>query len=205
MPLRRRSPWLNGKIERWHQTMTRELIRRLPHWTDGPKREDGTLDVPADVAPLPIEVFIALLLEWVAAYNFEREHTALGGRTPAQAWEEDRTPLRAASEHDLRRYLLERPGTRVIEARGVKFENRWYTDEKLVDSSGAGLSCDALPTTRAGLRSISTGNGSAVRSAKTRPPAPNASVCSMLARRPRERRRASHGGQRTALACAGRR
>jgi putative transposase len=31
VPLRARSPWLNGKIERWHQTMTRELIRRLPY------------------------------------------------------------------------------------------------------------------------------------------------------------------------------
>ena len=145
VPLRRRSPWLNGKIERWHQTMTRELIRRLPHWTDGPKREDGTLDVPADVAPLPIEVFIALLLEWVAAYNFEREHTALGGRTPAQAWEEDRTPLRAASEQDLRRYLLECPGTRVIEARGVKFQNRWYTDEALQEPLGRRVELRRMP------------------------------------------------------------
>lgn len=145
VPLRRRSPWLNGKIERWHQTMTRELIRRLPHWTDGPKREDGTLDVPADVAPLPIEVFIALLLEWVADYNFERKHTALDGRTPAQAWEEDRTPLRTASEQDLRRYLLECPGTRVVEARGVKFQNRWYTDEALQDPLGRRVELRRMP------------------------------------------------------------
>ena len=131
VPLRRRSPWLNGKIERWHQTMTRELTSRLPYWTDGPKREDGSLDLPADTAPLPIEVFIELLLEWVAQYNFEREHSALDGRTPAQAWQEDATPLRTAGEEDLRRYLLECPGSRVVEARGVKFENRWYTNAAL--------------------------------------------------------------------------
>jgi putative transposase len=133
VPLRRRSPWLNGKIERWHQTMTNELIRRLPHWTDGPKRENGSLDIPDDIQPVAIEVFIALLLEWVAEYNFDRPHSSLLGRTPAQAWQEDTTPLRAASEQDLRRYLLECPGTRVVEARGVKFANRWYTGEHLQD------------------------------------------------------------------------
>jgi putative transposase len=133
VPLRRRSPWLNGKIERWHQTMTSELIRRLPHWTDGPKRENGSLDIPDDVEPVAIEVFIALLLEWVAEYNFDRPHSSLLGRTPAQAWREDQTPLRVASERDLRHYLLECPGTRVVEPRGVKFANRWYTDEELQD------------------------------------------------------------------------
>jgi putative transposase len=131
VPLRRRSPWLNGKIERWHQTMTRELIARLPYWTDGPKRQDGSLDLPADTEPLAIEVFIELLLEWVASYNFARPHTALDGLTPAQAWEQDKTPLRAASEEDLRRYLLECPGSRVVEPRGVKFQNRWYTSDQL--------------------------------------------------------------------------
>jgi len=131
IPLRARSPWLNGKIERWHQTLTRELISRLPHFTDGPVREDGSLDLPAGVEPLAIEVFIALLMEWVAEYNFERPHSSLEGRTPAQAWEQDATPLRAAGEQDLRRYLLECPGTRVVEARGVKFENRWYSNAAL--------------------------------------------------------------------------
>jgi putative transposase len=131
VPLRRRSPWLNGKIERWHQTMTNELIRRLPHWTDWPKRENGSLDIPGDIQPVAIEVFIALLLEWIAEYNFDRPHASLQGRTPAQAWQDDPTPLRAASEHDLRRYLLECPGTRVVEARGVKFSNRWYTSDQL--------------------------------------------------------------------------
>jgi len=131
VPLRRRSPWLNGKIERWHQTMTVEMIRRLPHWTGGPQRENGSLDVPDDIEPVAIEVFIALLLEWVAEYNFDRPHSSLMGRTPAQAWQDDQTPLRAASEQDLRRYLLECPGTRVVEARGVKFSNRWYTNEQL--------------------------------------------------------------------------
>ena len=133
VPLRRRSPWLNGKIERWHQTMTQELIRRLPHWTDGPKREDGSLAVPADVEPLAIEVFIALLLEWVAEYNYQRPHSALDGHTPGEAWQQDATPLRLASEQDLRRYLLECPGTRMVEARGVKLLNRWYTSDELQD------------------------------------------------------------------------
>ncbi len=145
VPLRRRSPWLNGKIERWHQTMTRELIRRLPHWTDGPKRENGELDVHHDVEPVAIEVFIALLLEWVAEYNYQRPHSALGGRTPAQAWEEDKTPLRAAGEQELRRYLLECPGTRVVEARGVKLQGRWYTSEHLQPLVGRRVELRLMP------------------------------------------------------------
>jgi putative transposase len=143
--LRSRSPWLNGKIERWHQTLTSELVRRLPYWTDGPKREDGTLDLAADTAPLAIEVFTELLLEWVAAYNFQRAHSALGGRTPAQAWEQDSTPLRPASEQDLRRYLLECPGSRVVEARGVKFKSYWYTDEALQDRVGRRVELRRMP------------------------------------------------------------
>jgi putative transposase len=145
VPLRRRSPWLNGKIERWHQTMTGELIRRLPHWTDGPKRENGSLDIPDDVEPVAIEVFIALLLEWVAEYNFDRPHSSLLGRTPAQAWDEDSTPLRAASEQDLRRYLLECPGSRVVEARGVKLSNRWYTSDQLQPLVGRRVELRLMP------------------------------------------------------------
>jgi putative transposase len=145
VPLRRRSPWLNGKIERWHQTMTKELVARLPHWVDGPKRENGSLDLPKDVAPVAIEVFIALLLEWVAEYNFDRPHSALLGRTPAQAWEDDATPLREATEQDLRRYLLECPGSRVVEARGVKFMNRWYTSDKLQSELGERVELRTMP------------------------------------------------------------
>jgi putative transposase len=145
VPLRSRSPWLNGKIERWHQTLTCELIRRLPYWTDGPKREDGTLDLAADTTPLAIEVFTELLLEWVAAYNFQRAHSALGGQTPAQAWEQDSTPLRPASEQDLRRYLLECPGSRLVEARGVKFKSRWYIDEVLQDRVGCRVELRRMP------------------------------------------------------------
>lgn len=145
VPLRRRSPWLNGKIERWHQTMTRELIQRLPHWTDGPKRENGELDIRDDVEPVAIEVFIALLLEWVAEYNFKRPHSALADRTPAQAWEEDQSPIRAASGQELRRYLLECPGTRVVEARGVKFSNRWYTSADLQPLVGRRVELRLMP------------------------------------------------------------
>jgi putative transposase len=145
VPLRRRSPWLNGKIERWHQTMTNEMIRRLPHWTDGPKRANGGLDVPDDIEPLAIEVFIALLLEWVAEYNFDRPHSSLERRTPAQAWQDDSTPVRTVAEQELRRYLLECPGTRVVEARGVRFSNRWYTSEQLQPLVGQRVEARLMP------------------------------------------------------------
>jgi putative transposase len=178
VPLRRRSPWLNGKIERWHRTMTDELIRRLPHWTDGPKREDGTLDLPHDTPPLPIEVFIELLLAWVAHYNFERPHSALDGRTPAEAWEQDATPLREASEQDLRRYLLECAGTRVVEVRGVKFENHWYTSEALQQHVARPVELRRMPHDARWVEIYADGAGCAALSATTRPPTRSASASS---------------------------
>ena len=205
IPLRARSPWLNGKIERWHQTLTRELISRLPYYTDGPAREDGSLDLPTGTEPLAIEVFIELLMEWVAEYNFERPHSALGDRTPAQAWEQDATSLRVAGEQDLRRYLLECPGTRVVEARGVKFENRWYSNAALQEHVTHRVELRRMPTTPAGSRSTATAIGSAAPSATTRPQTPSASRSSKPAPRRPVVLPGSPSVPRTGRASAGRR
>jgi hypothetical protein len=53
--------------------------------------------------------------------------------------------LRAAGEQDLRRYLLECPGTRVVEARGVKFKSRWYTDGPLQVHLGRRVELRRMP------------------------------------------------------------
>ena len=57
-------PQTNGKIERFHQTLKKELLAAR-HFTDRTQVQ-GCFDI------------------WRPVYNFERPHEALGGRTPAQ-------------------------------------------------------------------------------------------------------------------------
>jgi Integrase core domain len=60
-----RSPTTTGKIERFHQTLRKELLATLP--------------------PLPtLEVAQEVLDAWVEDYNQRRPHQALGGHTPAE-------------------------------------------------------------------------------------------------------------------------
>ena len=145
-PLPPRSPWLNGKIERWHRTLTDEFISRLPYWVDGPKRANGSLAVTPGTEPLAIEVFVEALHAWVAHYNYDRVHHTLG-MTPAQAWEADETPVREASDADLRRYLLETPGTRTVGPRGVQFggRRRYYQAAELQDLVGKTVELRYMP------------------------------------------------------------
>ena len=106
-------------------------------------------------------------------------------------------PLRAASEQDLRRYLLECPGSRVVEARGVKFKNRWYTDEALRDPRGRRVELRRMPHDARWLEIYLDGRLALPR----RPPrrglrraAP--ARCSTLAHRPRGRPPESRGGRK---------
>ena len=133
------------------------------------------------------------------------EHTALGGRTPAQAWEQDSTLLRSASEQDLRRYLLECPGSRVIEARGVKFKNHWYTDEALQDRVGRRVELRRMPHDMRWIELYVDGQWlcRAVRQDEASV-AQRQRVLDARAQAAREAA-ASHGERRTVRACAGRR
>jgi hypothetical protein len=60
-----RAPTTTGKVERFHQTLRKELLATLP--------------------PLPsLEVAQQVLDAWVEDYNTRRPHQALGGQTPAE-------------------------------------------------------------------------------------------------------------------------
>jgi hypothetical protein len=60
-----RAPTTTGKVERFHQTLRKELLASLP--------------------PLPsVEVAQQVLDAWVEDYNQRRPHQALGGQTPAE-------------------------------------------------------------------------------------------------------------------------
>jgi transposase InsO family protein len=58
------SPTTTGKVERWHQTLRRELLDVSGHFADLPSAQ-------------------AAITAWVHAYNHARPHQALGMATPA--------------------------------------------------------------------------------------------------------------------------
>ncbi|MGW4644297.1 hypothetical protein ACWEN6_37660 [Sphaerisporangium sp. NPDC004334] len=55
--------------------------------------------------PLGLETFARRFRDWVISYNSEHVHSELG-RTPAQAWAEDPTPLVDVPAEQLRHLLL---------------------------------------------------------------------------------------------------
>jgi len=60
-----RHPWTNGRVERFNRTLKHECLRGPLHFTSDEERRYAT----------------AL---WLAFYNSQRPHTALGGLTPEQ-------------------------------------------------------------------------------------------------------------------------
>lgn len=139
------TPHRKGKVERLHRTVVAEFFSQLPYFTGGPRRRDGTLDLPEGVEPLPFKVFVAEVFDFCARYNLERPHNALGGRTPATAWEEDDRPIREASEAALRRFLLKDLGSRIVQTRGVMVNRRWYTAAELEPLIGREVEPRAIP------------------------------------------------------------
>lgn len=100
-PLRAYSPHLKGRIERWHRTLDDEFLATLPFWQGGPRAANGKLYGPTD-GHLTFKLFTERLLEWIEHYNFRRPHSELGGRTPAQAFEEDPAQIREIPDDQLR-------------------------------------------------------------------------------------------------------
>lgn len=113
------SPTLKGKVERLHGTIVESFLAELPHFADGPRDASGKLWGQG----LPVLTFADLVGRfdaWVLAYNRERGHAGLGGRTPIERWQADATPLRTVADQELRWTLLEER-TRRVQKSGVRF------------------------------------------------------------------------------------
>jgi putative transposase len=105
------SPHEKGKIERLHRTIAETFIATLPGYTDGPRDIRGQLEGAAEL--LELRGLVERFAAWVLTYNGERAHRALAGRTPAQRFEGDPTPLRLVAPEDARRLLTARRRARV--------------------------------------------------------------------------------------------
>lgn len=137
------SPWQKGRIERFGRTLTDELLADLPGWSKGPRTKEGKVYLPNSGA-MPIEQFLAILDERLRWYNTERPHSALNGRTPLEAWQSDPTPVRQATDEQLRRLAL--PAVeRTINPDGVHHDAEVYWAPELNGLAGERVLVGYIP------------------------------------------------------------
>lgn len=105
------TPHEKGKVERLNRTIAENWCATLPGYTRGPRDQRGRLEAPG--TPLALTEAVGRFDEWVQTYNTRHRHRGLGGRTPAQRWEGDPTPLRLVDPEDARRLLTQRRWAKV--------------------------------------------------------------------------------------------
>jgi len=120
------SPQMKGTVEAVNGAIKKTLFAGLPGYTHAPTLTGGKPVDPGQPL-LPFESFVALVLDWVRWWNFEHTIADLDGRTPAQAWADDPTPIFDVDPGDLHTYTLERAGKPLtINGSGVRWRKRDY-------------------------------------------------------------------------------
>ncbi|OOC52444.1 MULTISPECIES: Mu transposase C-terminal domain-containing protein [Nocardiopsis] len=151
------TPHRKGKVERFHRTLEQMLLTTLPGFTGGPRDAAGRLHGPvddrpaaraaaetADVRPMGIDVLVERVRDWVRWYNTAHEHAALGGRSPARAWEADPTPL-ARIDPERLRHLLLAGAERTVVKDGIHFANLTYLAPELQGRGGERVQVRHMP------------------------------------------------------------
>ena len=126
------SPHLNGKVERCHQTISRLALAEIAAWDHGPRDAAGHL---YDYTPISERELIARVAQAVHSYNHERPHSALDGRTPAETFAADLTPLRLQGPERLR-FAARHRKIHKVTTKGVYKHGRWYRHNALDDRVG---------------------------------------------------------------------
>ncbi|MES0838372.1 Mu transposase C-terminal domain-containing protein [Nocardiopsis tropica] len=151
------TPHRKGKVERFHRTLEQMLLSTLPGFTGGPRDAAGRLHGPlddraaacaaaqtADVRPMGIDALVGRIRDWVTWYNTAHQHSALDGRSPAQAWEDDPAPVARIDPARLRHLLL--AGVeRTVGKDGVRWEGMSYTAPELQGRGGERVQIRFMP------------------------------------------------------------
>ncbi|MFJ4188958.1 Mu transposase C-terminal domain-containing protein [Kitasatospora sp. NPDC089509] len=120
-----RRPDLKPHVEAVNGAVKDMLFKGLPGYTHGPDQR------PKNKEPehlLTLESFVLKLREWVTGWNTGHTIPTLGGRTPAQAWNDDLSPVWDVSPRDVHTFTLARHGKALtIHPAGVRWRNRDYT------------------------------------------------------------------------------
>lgn len=124
------TPTQKGKIERLNRTLEQELISTLPYYSDGPKAANKKHFGPKSVNPMLFTSFAEIFFDWVWAYNNERPHSALNGRTPLEAWRDDATPIREVDPAEMR-WMLPAQNRKVLKD-GIHHESRIFWSSDLI-------------------------------------------------------------------------
>lgn len=138
------SPSKKGKIERINLTIERDLLKRLPHYTNGPVKKDGTSYFgPADY--LTIQRLVVEIEQWMESYNTIHSHSSLPGITPEAAWLADPTPVVAVSEKDVHHFTLEHLDRKVRRDGGVHVGGTAFTAPELFGLEGITVGVGRIP------------------------------------------------------------
>lgn len=125
---------MKGKVERLGRRVQEEFCVLQPGYTHGPRTYTET-DLFRDTPPLTATELRARLSLYFAEYNRTFHH---GLRTsPHEAWAADPTPLRRATDDQLRGALLVAPRLHTVNRRkGVHFNGQWWQGAGMIDVVG---------------------------------------------------------------------
>lgn len=125
---------MKGKVERFGRRVQEQFCVMQPGFTHGPKTYTGK-DPFRDTPPLTATQMRAKLELWFAEYD----HTVHEGhgKTPHAAWVADATPLRRATDSQLRSALLVATKTyKAHKRKGVHFDGQWWQGAGMLDIVG---------------------------------------------------------------------
>ncbi|WP_254211224.1 Mu transposase C-terminal domain-containing protein [Streptomyces sp. ADI95-16] len=139
-------PYRKGTIEALNGAVEEMLLVALPGYTRRARPAEAYRPDPVEEL-LAYSDFVRVLLDWVAWWNAEHRPAGLyGGRTPAQAWEADPTPLEDVPEEQLAFFALEDDGRlRKITTNGVAWRRRAYIAPWMAGHVGARVRLRYLP------------------------------------------------------------
>ncbi|NEA68917.1 Mu transposase C-terminal domain-containing protein [Streptomyces sp. SID12488] len=140
-----RRPDLKPIVEAVNGAVKKTLFADMPGYTEAPTLPGGK-PIDPDRELLHFEVFVALLLDWVRHWNTEHTIESLGGKTPAQVWAADPTPIRTVTAKDIHAFTLERLGKPLpITSKGVRWRKRDYFAPWMVGKSGEKVHLRYMP------------------------------------------------------------
>ncbi|WP_329309623.1 Mu transposase C-terminal domain-containing protein [Streptomyces sp. NBC_01262] len=140
-----RRPDLKPTVEAVNGAVKKMLFADMPGYTEAATLPGGK-PIDPDQQLLHFEVFVALVLDWVRRWNTEHTIEDLDGKTPAQVWAADPTPIKIITPRDIHTFTLERLGKPLtINNDGVRWRKRSYVADWMVGRGGEKVHLRYMP------------------------------------------------------------
>ncbi|MFF5931602.1 Mu transposase C-terminal domain-containing protein [Streptomyces hydrogenans] len=139
------SPEGKPVVEAVNKAIKITLFAGMPGYTHAPTLL-GNKPVDPDQPLLHFEAFVARVRTWIHWWNHENTIRDLGNRTPAQAWNDDPTPIETIDPSALHTYTLERHGKPLtINNTGVRWKGADYIADWMHGYVGQKVTLRYLP------------------------------------------------------------